>query len=55
VSWGPEGLDKLVCHVEKWRAAGASHVSINTMGAGLVGVDGHLEALGRAIGAIGPA
>jgi hypothetical protein len=55
VSWGPEGLDKLVGHVEKWRAAGASHVSINTMGAGLVGVDGHLEALGRAIGAIGPA
>ena len=55
VSWGPEGLDKLVGHVEKWRAAGASHVSINTMGAGLVGVDGHLEALRRAIGAIGPA
>ena len=55
VSWGPEGLDKLVGHVEKWRAAGTSHVSINTMGAGLVGVDGHLEALRRAIGAIGPA
>ena len=55
VSWGPEGLDKLVGHVEKWRAAGASHVSINTMGAGLVGVDCHLEALRRAIGAIGPA
>jgi len=52
---GTEGLDKLVGHVEKWRAAGASHVSINTMGAGLVGVDGHLEALRRAIGAIGPA
>lgn len=28
-----------------WRAAGATHVSINTMGAGLRGVDGHLAAL----------
>jgi probable F420-dependent oxidoreductase len=28
-----------------WAAAGATHVSINTMGAGLGGVDGHLAAL----------
>jgi hypothetical protein len=31
--------------VAAWAAAGATHVSINTMGAGFGGVDGHLTAL----------
>lgn len=31
--------------VESWRAIGATHVSINTMGDGLFGVDAHLERL----------
>jgi hypothetical protein len=31
--------------LQAWAAAGATHVSINTMGAGLGGVDGHLAAL----------
>ena len=52
VSWGG-GTDQLVDHVGRWRAAGASHVSINTMGAGLGSVDGHLAALAAAAGALG--
>jgi hypothetical protein len=50
VSWG--GADKLVDHVGRWRAAGASHVSVNTMGASLGGVDGHLDALANAAEAL---
>jgi hypothetical protein len=38
--------------VAAWRAAGASHVSLNTMGMGAVGVDGHIAALAEAAGAI---
>jgi probable F420-dependent oxidoreductase len=45
VSWDRDGVDRLVERVGKWRAAGASHVSINTMGAGFASVDDHLEAL----------
>src|SRR5579863_2651155 len=42
VSWGDKTLDKLAGQVGRWRAAGASHVSVNTMGAGLATVDDHL-------------
>jgi probable F420-dependent oxidoreductase len=31
--------------IENWRAAGATHVTVNTMGAGLSGVDDHLAVL----------
>jgi probable F420-dependent oxidoreductase len=51
VSW--RGADTLVDHVGRWQAAGASHVSINTMGAGLGSVDGHLGALAEAARALG--
>jgi probable F420-dependent oxidoreductase len=50
VSW--RGADTLVDHVSRWQAAGASHLSINTMGAGLGQVDGHLEALAEAAEAL---
>ena len=30
---------------QKWREAGASHISFNTMGAGLQGVDEHINAI----------
>jgi probable F420-dependent oxidoreductase len=53
VSWTDAGVDKLVDHLGRWRAAGASHVSINTMGAGLGPVDGHLAALTQAAAALG--
>ncbi len=45
VSWGVGGAERLIDHVERWRAAGASHVSVNTMGAGLDSVDSHLKTL----------
>ena len=45
VNWTEAGVDKLVDHVGRWRDAGATHVSINTMNAGLDSLDGHLEAL----------
>jgi len=45
VSWTDAGVDKLVDHIGRWRAAGASHVAVNTMNAGLGSVDGHLTAL----------
>jgi probable F420-dependent oxidoreductase len=53
VSWTDAGVDKIVDHIGRWRAAGASHVSINTMNAGLGSVDGHLAALTEAAGALG--
>jgi probable F420-dependent oxidoreductase len=52
VSWGTGGLDQVVDHAGRWRAAGASHVSINTMGAGLGSVDDHLAALASVAGAV---
>jgi len=45
VSWGAKGVDKLAEQVGRWRAAGASHLSVNTMGAGLAAVDDHLRVL----------
>jgi probable F420-dependent oxidoreductase len=50
---GKGDLDLLVGHIEGWRGAGASHLSINTMGADLGGVDGHLAVLAEAAGALG--
>ena len=52
VSWSDAGVDKLVEQVGRWREAGATHVSINTMNAGLGSVDGHLEALAIAADAL---
>jgi len=46
VSWGDKTVDKLVEQVGRWRAAGASHVSVNTMGSGLETVHDHLRVLG---------
>lgn len=48
VSWGAGGVDTLVDHAQRWRASGATHLSVNTMGAGLATVDDHLHALGLA-------
>jgi probable F420-dependent oxidoreductase len=39
------GVDAVVREVEAWRDEGATHLSINTMGAGLPTVDDHLAAL----------
>ncbi|MHB1875423.1 MAG: LLM class F420-dependent oxidoreductase [Streptosporangiaceae bacterium] len=52
VTWPPEGAPGLAGQVERWRTAGATHVSVNTMGAGLGDVDGHLAALAQAADAL---
>ncbi len=46
-------LEELVRRVASWREAGASHLSINTMHAGLADVDAHLEILARVAGGLG--
>jgi probable F420-dependent oxidoreductase len=52
ISWtGDAG--KLADHADRWRKAGASHLSVNTMSAGLASVDQHLAALEQAAQALG--
>ena len=45
--WGNGDLDALGRTLEGWRAAGATHVSLNTMGAGLRTAATHLAAVRR--------
>ncbi len=46
VSWSADGgVAQAVDHVGRWRDAGATHIAINTMNAGLGSVDAHLNAL----------
>jgi probable F420-dependent oxidoreductase len=47
VSWRGDP-DQLAERLRQWQAAGATHVSVNTMGAGLATVDDHLAALATA-------
>jgi probable F420-dependent oxidoreductase len=52
VSWTEAGIEKLVDQVGRWRDVGASHLSINTMNAGLGPVERHLEVLETIAGAL---
>jgi probable F420-dependent oxidoreductase len=52
VAWTADGVGKLVDQVGRWRDAGASHLSINTMNAGLASVDRHLEVLAEVSSAL---
>ena len=45
---------KLAEHAATWREAGATHLSVNTMGAGLRTVDDHLRVLETAAGILKP-
>jgi probable F420-dependent oxidoreductase len=45
VNYTPDDLELMVSHAERWREAGASHISLNTMGAGLDGVEDHINAI----------
>jgi probable F420-dependent oxidoreductase len=45
VDYSARDLDKIAEHARRWRAAGASHLSLITMHAGLEGVDAHVAAL----------
>jgi len=53
VSWGEGGADTVAHHAERWRASGASHIAVNTMGAGLATVDDHIAALAESAAALG--
>lgn len=46
-------IDEVICRVGAWREAGATHVSVSTMDAGLSTVDDHLAALALVSGALG--
>jgi probable F420-dependent oxidoreductase len=48
VKQGAGGTDELARDAQRWRDAGATHLSVDTMGFGLSGVDAHLDALARA-------
>jgi hypothetical protein len=50
VSWHGDP-EQLAVALARWRDAGASHASVNTMGAGLRSADDHLAALAAAAGA----
>ncbi len=43
-----EYRDKFTAAIRQWRDAGATHLSVNTMGVGLKTVDDHLAALATA-------
>ena len=46
VAWvAGQGVEAVTERVGRWRDAGATHVSVNTMGAGFASVDAHMEAL----------
>jgi len=45
VSLGTGGAQAAAGQVRRWDEAGATHVAVNTMGAGLSGLDDHLRAL----------
>jgi probable F420-dependent oxidoreductase len=53
VSWTQEGAEKFERQAGRWRSAGATHLTINTMGQDFGAVDGHLAALADAAGALG--
>ncbi|MCW2542274.1 MAG: hypothetical protein JWN95_3999 [Frankiales bacterium] len=52
ISWRGD-VDQAERAVQRWQQAGASHLSINTMSAGLSGVEDHLLALAQLAKAIG--
>jgi probable F420-dependent oxidoreductase len=54
VRWGAGGADELVGNAQRWRDAGATHMSVDTMGAGRRGLDDHLDALAMASEALRP-
>jgi probable F420-dependent oxidoreductase len=45
--------DEVAATAQAWRAAGASHAAITTMGAGLASVDDHIEAIATAAASFG--
>jgi probable F420-dependent oxidoreductase len=54
ISWEEGDVDKLVRQAGRWRDAEATHLAVNTMGAGLGSVEDHLAALAKASEALAP-
>jgi probable F420-dependent oxidoreductase len=54
ISWGEGDVDKLVRQAGRWRDAQATHLSVNTMGAGFGSIDDHVAALSVAAEALAP-
>ena len=53
VTWSVEGgADLIIKHGERWRTAGTTHLSVNTMGCGFATVDDHINALASAATAL---
>jgi probable F420-dependent oxidoreductase len=48
VSWQPDDTERFVRQVERWRAAGATHLTIDTMYRGFATVAEHLDAIAQA-------
>ena len=47
VTWDESDPDRFARQVERWQAAGATHLGVNTMGTGQQSVDDHIAALTR--------
>jgi probable F420-dependent oxidoreductase len=45
VNYDPHDPDRIALDAPRWREAGASYISVDTMRAGCEGVDGHIDAL----------
>jgi hypothetical protein len=52
IKQGAGGTDDLTRDATRWRDAGASHLSVDTMDSGLGGVEAHLDALANAAEAL---
>jgi probable F420-dependent oxidoreductase len=52
VSLGAGGREELVKSAQGWRDTGATHLSVDTMGSGLAGLDAHLDVLAKAADAL---
>jgi hypothetical protein len=52
VRWGPGDRDEFVNMAQRWREAGATHLSVDTMGSGRHSLDAHLDALAGASAAL---
>jgi probable F420-dependent oxidoreductase len=52
VDYAEGDLDRIAQHAGRWREAGASHLSLNTMAAGCRRVDDHIAALTAAAGVL---
>ena len=52
LEYGDGDLDRLAATAKAWRQAGATHLAVNTMAAGLAGPDGHISALQKVAKAV---